>query len=190
MQSSLHNQKTASEVYSFVIFEDQIFDKKYLNVKGHKIRSELILRLNQTPFNKRITHENLPPLADLELTSEQMLELIRWFRTQLSQFEPSFPMAKRLEYIILCLENCVNQTQSVWGNKNIFTIQYCLTTLNVVDRDKSVMRFRSKNPNKYSATEKETNFQKGFCPQIAFWCFDSDGLQLNEASLNREGKFL
>lgn len=182
MQDSLHNQRTAIEVYSFLIFEDQIFNNNYLR----KTRKRLVARLSESPFNMSNLERvyGLPPYVDLELSSLQIFELMDWFKSEIQGYETSQPITKRLQYILFCLEKGVEHTESIWGDKNKFTIQYSISILSSVDGQKSILNARKNNPHKYSSRPQDTNFQKYDSPQLAFWCVDTDGLSLDTTSLN------
>ena len=185
MQSSLHSQKDAVTAYSFIVFEDQVFDTHYLT---KPFRKKLIHKLKKSPFNKK-KQNPLPPLVELELNSRQMKKLVSWLKHHQKDL-PSQKgvLSKRIDYILFCLETSIRKTEEAWGNKNDYLIRYSITTLNCIDEHyahPNLAKVRQNNPHKYIAANATTNFEKFDNPQIVFWCLDTDGLNLNQTILNK-----
>lgn len=188
MQRSLHSQKAAVTAYSFIVFEDQVFDAHYLT---RSFRKNLIHKLRESPFNKN-KQDLLPPFVELELYTHQMKELVSWLKDHQKDL-PSQKgvLSKRIDYILFCLETSIRKTEETWGNKNDYLIRYSITTLNCIDNHFKgrLQQKRQNNPHKYSTKTATTNFEKFNNPQIVFWCLDTDGLDLNQTILN-EAEFI
>ena len=169
MQSSLHSQKDAVTAYSFIVFEDQVFDTHYLT---KPFRKKLIHKLKKSPFNKK-KQNPLPPLVELELNSRQMKKLVSWLKHHQKDL-PSQKgvLSKRIDYILFCLETSIRKTEEAWENKNDYLIRYSITTLNCIDEHyahPNLAKVRQNNPHKYIAPNATTNFEKFDNPQIVLW---------------------
>ena len=132
MQRSLHSQKAAVTAYSFIVFEDQVFDTHYLT---KPFREKLIHKLKKSPFNKK-KQNPLPPLVELELNSRQMKKLVSWLKHHQKDL-PSQKgvLSKRIDYILFCLETSIRKTEEAWENKNDYLIRYSITTLNCIENN-------------------------------------------------------
>ena len=169
MSSSIHSQKILKGAKVFIFFEDQVFNYLYIGEVRRKMASEL----------KRICSRDevlLPnPANSMTLNVGYMTGLIEFIQLQAMQERGGFidnPINKTLQYIKICLEIALDK------GKNLFSVGYELTF------EIAIKDFFDKLRSKYVNPSIDSNYDKNDSSQIAVWCLDSDGLQLDEKSLN------
>ena len=169
MSSSIHSQKILKDAKVFIFFEDQVFNYLYIGEVRRKMASEL----------KRICSRDeviLPnPVNSMTLNVEQMTRLVEFIQLQAMQERGGFidnPINKTLQYIKICLEIALDK------GKNLFSVGYELTF------EIAIKDFFDQLRSKYVNPSIDSNYDKNDSSQIAVWCLDSDGLQLDEKSLN------
>ena len=169
MSSSIHSQKILKDAKVFVFFEDKVFGRFYIGEVVQKLISELMKILS-------VSEVKLPgTTSSMTLNVEQMTRLVEFIELQAKQERDGFthnPVNKTLQYIKICLGT------ALYKGKNLFSVGYELTF------EIAIKDFFDNGGSKYIKSENDSNYVKNDSSQIAVWCLDSDGLQLDEKSLN------